>query len=108
MYLFQWFSIQNTIMNKLLLFLFITLNSSLSFAQKADSSASKPGKVRNIDGALMSASKTILENISVSPNFSTLTTIMKAADSTNTFNSNNPITIFAPDDKAFGKLAAGR
>jgi uncharacterized surface protein with fasciclin (FAS1) repeats len=95
-------------MNKLLLFLFIALNSSFVFAQKADSSASKPGKVRNIDGALMSPSKTILENISASSNFSTLTTIIKTADSTNTFSGNNPVTIFAPGNKAFEKLPSGQ
>ena len=108
MCLFQQFSIQTTIMNKLLLFLFIALNSSLVFAQKADSSANKPGKARNIDGTLMSPSKTILENVSASSNFSTLTTIIKAADSTNTFNGNNPVTIFAPGNKAFEKLPAGQ
>ena len=95
-------------MNKLLLFLLIALNSSLAFAQKADSSVNKPGKVRNIDGALMSQSKTILENISASSNFSTLTSIMKTADSTNTFSGNNPVTIFAPGNKAFEKLPFGQ
>ena len=95
-------------MNKLLLFLFITFNSSLVLAQKADSSSSKPVKVRNIDGALMSSAKTILENVSISPNFSTLTTIIKTADSTNIFSGNNPVTVFAPDNKAFEKLPSGQ
>jgi len=93
-------------MNKLFVFLFIVFNSSLVFAQKTDSTTSKPGKMRNVDGSLMSPSKTISENISASPNFSTLYSIIKA-DTTNTFNSNNQITIFAPDNKAFGKLPAG-
>jgi len=86
----------------------MALNSSLAFTQKADSSANKPGKVRNIDGALMSPSKTILENVSASSNFSTLTTIIKTADSTNTFSGNNPVTIFAPGNKAFEKLPSGQ
>ena len=93
-------------MNKLLLFFLIVINSSLAFAQKTDSTASKPGKARNVDGSMMSPSKTVVENISASPNFSTLASIIQA-DTTNTINSNNPITVFAPDNKAFSKLPAG-
>ena len=92
-------------MNKLFLFLLIVFNSSLVFAQKTDSTASKPGKARNVDGAIMNPSKTIQENISASPNFSTLTSTI-LADTTNIF-SGNPITVFAPDNKAFGRLPAG-
>ncbi|MBS1523909.1 MAG: fasciclin domain-containing protein [Bacteroidetes bacterium] len=92
-------------MNKLFLFLLLAFSSSLTFAQKADSTANKPAKTRNIDGSLMNPLKTIQENISTSPNFSTLTSII-LADTTNTFNG-NPITVFAPDNKAFGKLPAG-
>ncbi|HTK20364.1 MAG TPA: fasciclin domain-containing protein [Mucilaginibacter sp.] len=92
-------------MNKLLLFLFIVFNSSLAFAQKTDSSANKPGKARNVDGSVINPSKTIQESISSSPNFSTLSSII-LADTTNTFNG-NPITVFAPDNKAFSKLPAG-
>jgi uncharacterized surface protein with fasciclin (FAS1) repeats len=92
-------------MNKLFLFLLVVFNSSLAFAQKTDSVASKPGKGRNLDGALMNPSKTIQENIAASPNFSILTSLI-LADTTNTFNS-HPITVFAPDNKAFSKLPAG-
>jgi len=92
-------------MNKLFLFILIVFNSSLVFAQKTDSTANKPGKARNVDGAIMNPSKTIQENISASPNFSTLTSII-LADTTNTF-SNNPITVFAPDNKAFSRLPVG-
>ena len=53
----------------------------------------------------MNPSKTIQENISASPNFSTLTSII-LADTTNTF-SGNSITVFAPDNKAFSRLPAG-
>ena len=93
-------------MNKFFLFLFIVFNSSIVFAQKADSSVNKPVKARNVDGSLMNPSKTIQENISAAPNFSILASIIKA-DTTNIFNGNNPITIFAPDNKAFGNLPAG-
>jgi len=92
-------------MNKLLLFLLIIFNSSLAFAQKTDSAASKPGKARNVDGSLMNPSKSIQENISRSPNFSMLASIIQE-DTTNTFNG-NPITVLAPDNKAFSRLPAG-
>lgn len=78
------------------------------YAQKADSLSNKSGKTRNIDGALMSPSKTIFENISASLNFSTLTTIIKTADSSKTFDGNAPVTIFAPENKAFEKLPSGQ
>jgi uncharacterized surface protein with fasciclin (FAS1) repeats len=92
-------------MNKLLLSLLIAFNSTIAFAQKTDSTASKPGKVRNVDGSMMSPSKSIQENISRSPNFSMLASIIQA-DTTNTL-SGNPITVFAPDNKAFSRLPAG-
>lgn len=92
-------------MNKLLLFLLIVFNSSLVFAQKTDSATGKPGKARNVDGSIMNPSKSIQENISAAPNFSMLSSIMQE-DSTNAFNS-NPITVFAPDNRAFSKLPAG-
>lgn len=92
-------------MNKILLLLFLVLNGSLAFAQRIDSAASKPGNARNVNESLMNPSKTIQENISSSPNFSTLTSIV-LADTTNTFNG-NLITVFAPDNKAFSKLLAG-
>ena len=92
-------------MNKLLLFFLIVFNSTLVFAQRTDSSASKQGKVRNVDGSIMNPSKSIQENILASPNFSTLGSIMRE-DTTNIF-SGNPITVFAPDNKAFSRLPSG-
>ena len=92
-------------MNKLLLFLLIVFNSTLVFAQRTDSSVSKPGKVRNVDGSIMNPSKSIQENILASPNFSTLGSIMRE-DTTNIFGG-NPITVFAPDNKAFSRLPSG-
>ncbi len=92
-------------MNKLLLLLLIIFNSSLAFAQKADSTGIKPIKAKNVDGSVMSPLKTIQENIAASPNFSTLKYII-IADTTNTFNG-NPITVFAPDNQAFSRLPTG-
>jgi len=92
-------------MNKLPFLLLIVFYSSFVFAQKTDSAASRLGKTRNVDGSLMSPSKTIQENISRSPNFSMLASILQA-DTTNSL-SGNPITVFAPDNKAFSRLPAG-
>ncbi len=92
----------------ILLFLFILLNGPLVFAQKVDSSANKLGVIKNGDGALMSPSNNIMGNLSSSPNFSVLVNAIKAAGLTDTFNSNSPITIFAPANKAFEKLQSGK
>jgi len=92
-------------MNKLLLLLLIIFNSSLAFAQKTDSTAIKPIKAKNVNGSIMSPSKTIQENIAASPDFSTLKYII-VADTTNTL-SGNPITVFAPDNQAFSRLPVG-
>lgn len=77
-------------------------------AQKQDSLPGKPGKARNIDGVLMTPAKTIAGNLSVSPGFSTLSTLIKTADSTNTFSGNTAVTLFAPNNKAFEMLPSGR
>jgi len=53
----------------------------------------------------MNPSKSIQENILASPNFSTLGSIMRE-DTTNIFGG-NPITVFAPDNKAFSRLPSG-
>jgi uncharacterized surface protein with fasciclin (FAS1) repeats len=101
-------TINIAIMKRLFLFLFILLNTSLVFAQKADSSAKKSGSIRNIDGTLMKPSNNILVNLSSSPNFSTLVSAIKTANLADTFGGNSPITVFAPVNKAFDKLASGR
>jgi uncharacterized surface protein with fasciclin (FAS1) repeats len=88
----------------LILFL---LNTAFVFAQKPDSSATKPGKIKNIEGASMSSSNNIIVNISSASSFSALTNAIQVAGLTDTFNSSNPITFFAPDNKAFEKLPSG-
>ena len=95
-------------MKKLLLLLFILLNGSLTFAQNTDSTTNRPGKARNIDGVLMKSSNTILVNISSAPNFSVLLNAIKTAAITDTFSGSEPITVFAPTNKAFEKLAPGQ
>jgi uncharacterized surface protein with fasciclin (FAS1) repeats len=95
-------------MKRLLLFLVILLNTSLVFAQKTDSPANKPGSIRNIDGGLMRPSNNILVNLSSSPNFSILVNAIKTANLDDTFGGSSPITVFAPVNKAFDKLAPGQ
>jgi len=73
-------------------------------AQKIDSTAQK-AKTRNIDGTVMSSSKSILENLSASSEFTTLTSAIKVADLRDTLNN---VTVFAPTNKAFEKLAPGK
>ncbi len=95
-------------MKKLLLLLFILLNGSLTFAQNTDSTTNKPAKARNIDGVLMKPSNNIFVNISSAPNFSVLVNAIKTAAITDTFSGSEPITVFAPTNKAFEKLAPGQ
>ena len=60
-----------------------------------------------VGGAPMYASKTIAENAPNAPNLSTLVAAVKAAGLVDTLASKGPFTVFAPTDKAFGKLPAG-
>jgi uncharacterized surface protein with fasciclin (FAS1) repeats len=84
-----------------------SLSTVFVFAQKPDSSATKPGKIKNIEGASMSSSNNILVNISSASSFSVLANAIQVAGLTDTFNSGNPITFFASDNKAFEKLPSG-
>src|SRR5258708_3027055 len=93
---------------KALFFVILLLNTAFAFAQNPDSLANKPGKIKNMERAGMSRSNTIMTNISSGANFSKLANAIQAANLSETFNSNRPITIFAPDDKAFEKMAAGK
>ncbi len=93
-------------MRKLTYIVLILLNTSVAFAQKADSLASVKVKTKNIDGTIMTSAKDIIENLSLSPEFTKLDSIIKAADLVDSFKSGT-ITFFAPNNKAFDKLAPG-
>ena len=93
--------------NLVLLFLLFTFNASVTLAQKTDSIAKQPAKARNIEGSVISSSGNIIQSISSAPNFSILSQAIKAAGLADTLSTLNPITLFAPDNKAFGKLAPG-
>jgi uncharacterized surface protein with fasciclin (FAS1) repeats len=94
------------VMKKLIYIVLIFLNASVAFAQKADSLASVKVKTKNIDGTVMTSAKDIIENISLSPEFTKLDSVIKAADLVDSFKSGT-ITFFAPNNKAFDKLAPG-
>ena len=61
-----------------------------------------------IGGALMRPSSNIVTNISASPGFSILANLIQAAGLIDTYTRNGPVTVFAPDNKAFEKLPTGQ
>ena len=85
-----------------------SLSTAFVFAQKSDSLVSKAGKIKNIEGASMSSSNNIIGNISSASNFSILANAIQVSGLTDTLNSSNQITFFAPDNKAFEKLPPGK
>lgn len=52
--------------------------------------------------------KNVSDTVSTTSSFSSLTKALKAADLYETLKTTGPFTIFAPNDTAFGKLAAGK
>lgn len=72
--------------------------SQVSFAQE---------KTVMVGGAAMYPSKNIIENAVNSKDHTTLVTAVKAAGLVETLSGAGPFTVFAPTNKAFGKLPAG-
>ena len=60
-----------------------------------------------VGGAPMYPSKTIVENAVNSKDHTTLVAAVKAAGLVDTLSGNGPFTVFAPTNKAFGKLPKG-
>ena len=60
-----------------------------------------------VGGAPMYPSKNIIENAVNSKDHTTLVAAVKAAGLVETLSGPGPFTVFAPTDKAFGKLPAG-
>ena len=73
------------------------VNPSPSFAQKAVT----------VGGAPMYPTKNIIENAVNSKDHTTLVAAVKAAGLVDTLSGPGPFTVFAPTNKAFGKLPAG-
>jgi len=82
------------------------LSTSFAFAQRTDSTAAKTPKAKNVNGTLMSPAKNLVDNISSSAELSTLVKMIDAAGLTENMRS-GPITLFAPTNQAFDKLAPG-
>ncbi len=93
-------------MRKLTFIALLLLNTAYAFGQKADSLAAMKVKTKNVDGTIMTSGKDIIENLSLSTAFTKLVNAIKAADLTDSFKSGT-ITIFAPINSAFDKLAPG-
>ncbi|WP_295798459.1 fasciclin domain-containing protein [Mucilaginibacter sp.] len=95
--------------------LLFVISAGSVFAQSApknepaviDSVKAKWGKVKNVNGVAMISSNNIIENITLSKEYSTLVTAIEDAGLTETFKSKGPITFFAPTNQAFEKLPAG-
>jgi uncharacterized surface protein with fasciclin (FAS1) repeats len=64
-------------------------------------------KTKTVGGAPMFPSKTIVENAVNSKDHTTLVAAVKAAGLVDTLGSSGPFTVFAPTNKAFGKLPKG-
>jgi uncharacterized surface protein with fasciclin (FAS1) repeats len=95
-------------MKKIVLICLILFNNSFVFAQKADTNTNKLIVTKVAGGAAMSSSKNLIENLSASNEFSILVKAIKADSLTHLFDGNFPITVFAPTNKAFEKLSAGK
>jgi uncharacterized surface protein with fasciclin (FAS1) repeats len=101
-------------MKKWFIVLLIIVSGHSLFAQSTvavrpviDSVKAKWGKVKNVNGTKMVSSNNIIENITLSNEYSVLVTAIEDAGLTETFKSKGPITLFAPTNQAFEKLPAG-
>jgi uncharacterized surface protein with fasciclin (FAS1) repeats len=102
-------------MRKILAFVCVMLCGVLAYAQKPaitnpvnDSIKAKSGKVKIVDGVRMVSSNDIIENITLSKEYTTLVSVINDAGLTETFKSKGPITVFAPTNQAFEKLPQGK
>lgn len=87
------------------LYLKISLVLSISLAIVVKGHAQSIGK--NIDGVIMQPSTTAFNNLSANPNFSIFVNAVNTAALSGTLSGQSPITILAPDNKAFAKLPIG-
>ncbi len=90
------------------------LNGFFLYAQKTtavnpiiDTVKAKWGKIKIVDGTAMVSSNDIIENMTLSKEYTVLINAIEEAGLTETFKSKGPITIFAPTNQAFDKLPSG-
>lgn len=79
--------------------------ASAQGSMKSDQTMSE--KTKMVGGAAMYPSKTIVENAVNSKDHTTLVAAVKAAGLVDTLSGPGPFTVFAPTNKAFGKLPKG-
>ena len=101
-------------MKKWLTIALFIFSSTVLFAQKSvkihpviDTAKAKWAKIKIVNGTAMTSSNDIVENITLSKDYSLLVTAIEDAGLTQTFKSKGPITFFAPTNLAFSKLPAG-
>jgi len=85
-------------MKKWIIFILICLNGSFLFAQRTV----------NNPNELMRPSNDIITNLGRAKEFKILLSTINQAGLTRTFDSNRPVTLFAPTDQAFEKLPKDR
>jgi uncharacterized surface protein with fasciclin (FAS1) repeats len=103
------------VMKRWFVFVLFVSSTSWLFAQKTtavnpviDTVKAKWGKIKIVDGAAMISSNDIIENMTLSKEYTVLITAIEEAGLTETFKSKGPITVFAPTNQAFDKMPAGQ
>jgi uncharacterized surface protein with fasciclin (FAS1) repeats len=76
-------------------------------AARALAAAAATATNPNVGGAAMLGTRTIADNCAAAPNLQVLTHAMDAGGVRQTLAADGPITVFAPTDQAFGRLADG-
>src|SRR5476651_286584 len=99
-------------MKKIYLALVLNLIVFAAVAQNMDSLLNrvkvKGVKAKMANGAIMASDKNIIQNVSQAKEYSMLLSAIKSAGLTETFESKGPITIFAPTNSAFKKMAVNK
>jgi uncharacterized surface protein with fasciclin (FAS1) repeats len=106
-------------MNKIRIILAVTvlgLMCHVGFAQQTSNTlqdtvraaAYRQGKVKLVSGVAMNSGRDVVYNFSQSQNYSIFINAIRNAGLTETIKSRGPITVFVPDNSAFGILPPGR
>src|SRR5213083_851983 len=94
-------------MSKRIALLSAAVFSALAFTATITAPASAEEKTVMVGGAAMFPSKNIVQNAVNSKDHTTLVAAVKAAGLVDTLQGPGPFTVFAPTNKAFGKLPKG-
>jgi uncharacterized surface protein with fasciclin (FAS1) repeats len=86
-------------MKKMFVVVFMLLKGTLLFAQQTNTYSS--GEIR------MTSSNNMMDNLNRSRDFTVLVSMIEGAGLSETFRGSGPITLFAPNNRAFEKLPAG-